>query len=49
MRYLKRSESEFIMTKKSVKVDGEFLTSLFEEKANEILEKESFRPHQGII
>lgn len=29
------------MTKKSVKVDGEFLTSLFEEKANEILAKES--------
>lgn len=28
-------------TKKSVKVDGEFLTSLFETKANEILAKES--------
>ena len=28
-------------TKKSVKVDGEFLTSLFENKANEILAKES--------
>lgn len=28
-------------TKKSVKVDGEFLTSLFEEKANKILAKES--------
>lgn len=28
-------------TKKSVKVDGEFLTSLFEAKANEILAKES--------
>lgn len=42
VRYLKRSESEFIMTtKKSVKVDGEFLTSLFETKANEILAKES--------
>lgn len=42
VRLLKRSESEFIMTtKKSVKVDGEFLTSLFETKANEILAKES--------
>lgn len=42
VRNLKRSESEFIMTtKKSVKVDGEFLTSLFETKANEILAKES--------
>ena len=42
VRLLKRSESEFIMTtKKSVKVDGEFLTSLFENKANEILAKES--------
>lgn len=28
-------------TKKTVKVDGEFLTSLFEEKANELLAKES--------
>lgn len=42
VRLLKRSESEFIMTtKKSVKVDGEFLTSLFETKADEILAKES--------
>lgn len=42
VRLLKRSESEFIVTtKKSVKVDGEFLTSLFETKANEILAKES--------
>nr|DAE52286.1 MAG TPA: hypothetical protein [Caudoviricetes sp.] len=38
VRYLKRSESEFIM--KTTEVNANYLANLFEEKANEILEKE---------